>query len=71
MPAPAEPPEAAIPPPTATPTPTVSGQPFAYATAENRDIRFAVDEVLIHGQKGYLPKDKNWVQIHIVATNVG
>jgi hypothetical protein len=41
----------------------------SYAVAEDRNIRISVDEVLMAGMPGYLPKDKNWLQLHVTVTN--
>ncbi|MDF7774283.1 hypothetical protein P1X14_03395 [Sphingomonas sp. AOB5] len=44
---------------------------FAYAPASDRSIRVSVDQVLMQGQRGYLPKDRNWLQLQLTVTNVG
>ena len=41
------------------------------APAEDGNIRIVVDEVIAPGAPGYLPKNKNWLQLHVTITNKG
>jgi hypothetical protein len=61
----------AMPKAAAQPATAVADAPVSYVAAENREIRIVVDEVIAAGTKAYLPKDKNWLQIHVTITNKG
>ena len=41
----------------------------AYGAASNRDIEVTVSNTLYFKDKGYLPKDRNWVQIALRVRN--
>jgi hypothetical protein len=41
----------------------------SYQTARDRNIEVEVSEVLMAGDKDYLPKDRNWVQLHLLVRN--
>lgn len=40
-----------------------------YQASRDRNIEVEVGEVLMSGDKGYLPKDRNWVQLHLLVRN--
>jgi hypothetical protein len=40
-----------------------------YLPAENRHVRISVDQVVPAGSPGFLPKDKNWLQLRVTITN--
>ncbi|MEJ7925775.1 hypothetical protein WG908_03280 [Sphingobium sp. AN641] len=41
----------------------------SYQPARDRNIEVEVSEVLMTGDKGYLPKDRNWVQLRLLVRN--
>lgn len=43
---------------------------FAYQPATDRTVRVTVDSVTLKGGKGFLPRDPNWLQVHLTVTNL-
>lgn len=41
----------------------------SYQTTRDRNIEVEVSDVFMSGDKGYLPKDRNWVQLHLLIRN--
>jgi hypothetical protein len=40
----------------------------SYRAAQNQNLGVGVDEVLMSGDKGYLSKDRNWIQLHLLVS---
>jgi len=44
---------------------------FAYAPATDRSVRVTVERALTYQDDGFLPKDRNWIQVELSVANVG
>lgn len=44
---------------------------FAYAPAADRNVRVVINRATVRGEDGFIPKDPNWLQLHVTMTNIG
>lgn len=53
------------------PPEAIALETFSYEAVSSRDLRVAVDQVIMAGQPGFIPSDPNWLQIRMSVSNVG
>lgn len=51
--------------------PARPSEAISYTPSSDRDVRVSVTSVVMPGKKGYLPKDRNWLQLHVSVSNIG
>lgn len=58
-------------PGTAGTSPAARGETFIYRPTANRDLRVTVNRMVVKGDKEFLARNPNWLQLHVTVANIG